>query len=34
MNAVKKWRFKPYMVNGKPVEVQTNIRVNFALPQK
>jgi protein TonB len=34
MNAVKRWRFKPYLVNGKPVEVQTNIRVNFALPRK
>ena len=29
MDAVKKWRYKPYVVNGVPVEVQTSINVNF-----
>jgi len=33
MKAVRQWRFKPYLVDGKPVEVQTNIRVNFNLPK-
>jgi TonB family protein len=31
MDAVKQWRFKPYMVNGVPVEVQTKINLNFRL---
>lgn len=31
IDAVKQWRFKPYMVDGVPVEVQTKIRVNFPL---
>jgi protein TonB len=29
--AVKKWRYKPKMVNGEPVEEQTTIAVVFAL---
>ena len=33
IDAVRRWRFKPYEVNGQPAEVETNIRVNFALPQ-
>jgi len=31
IKAVKKWRYKPYLVNGEPVEVETEIRVNYAL---
>jgi TonB family protein len=31
LNAVKQWRYKPYVVNGKPVAVSTQIIVNFAL---
>jgi len=31
LKAVKKWRYKPYMVNGKPVEVETEVRVNYAI---
>ncbi|HUS19160.1 MAG TPA: energy transducer TonB [Terriglobales bacterium] len=31
MEAVKQWRYKPYMLNGEPVEVETSITVNFTL---
>lgn len=34
MDAVSKWRYRPYTVNGKPVEVSTNIRVDFRLPNR
>jgi protein TonB len=30
--AVKQWRYKPYYLNGEPVDVQTMITVNFSLP--
>ncbi len=31
LNAVKKWKYQPTMVNGKPVEVTTEIQVIFQL---
>jgi TonB family protein len=31
MDAVKQWKYRPYMMNGNPVEVDTQITVNFAL---
>jgi periplasmic protein TonB len=31
MEAVKKWRYRPYLLNGEPVEVETTITVNFEL---
>ncbi|HKV78696.1 MAG TPA: energy transducer TonB [Candidatus Sulfotelmatobacter sp.] len=31
INAVKQWRYKPYLLNGQPVEVVTTITVNFNL---
>lgn len=31
-DAVKQWRYKPYYLNGDPVEIQTQITVNFKLP--
>ena len=31
MDAVKQWRYKPYYVNGEPVEADTQINVNFTL---
>ena len=34
MDAVQHWRFRPYELKGKPVEVETDIRVNFQLPNK
>jgi TonB family protein len=30
-NAVKQWRYKPYLLNGEPVEVQTTINVTYSL---
>jgi protein TonB len=29
MDAVKQWRYKPYLLNGEPVEVETTITVKF-----
>lgn len=34
IDAVQQWRFRPYELKGKPVEVETNIRLNFQLPEK
>jgi TonB family protein len=31
MEAVKQWKYKPYLLNGTAVSVETRIRVNFAL---
>ena len=33
MAAVKQWRYKPYLLNGQPVEVETTINVSFVLTQ-
>ncbi|MEO5936502.1 MAG: energy transducer TonB, partial [Terriglobales bacterium] len=30
-NAVEQWRYRPYILNGHPVEVETQITVNFKL---
>jgi TonB family protein len=32
IGAVRQWRFKPYTLNGQPVEFQTRVVVKFALP--
>jgi protein TonB len=32
MAAVRQWKYKPYYLNGEPVEIQTQITVNFKLP--
>ncbi len=29
--AVKQWRYRPYFLNGEPVEVETQVTVNFVL---
>jgi TonB family protein len=34
IDAVKQWRYKPYLVNGSPVPVNSKIMVNFALTTK
>jgi len=31
IDAVRQWKYKPYEVNGEPVEVLTNVQLNFAL---
>jgi len=31
LEAVKQWRYRPYILNGEPVEVETQITVNFTL---
>jgi len=31
VDAVKQWRYKPYLLNGDPVPVETTITVNFTL---
>ena len=31
LEAVKQWKYKPYFLNGEPVEVETTINVNFTL---
>jgi len=32
VEAVRQWRYKPYYLDGQPVEIQTQISVNFRLP--
>ncbi len=32
MDAVKQWKYKPYLLDGQPVEIQTQITVNFKMP--
>ncbi len=31
IDAVKQWQYKPYMIDGKPVEVDSRITINFKL---
>jgi periplasmic protein TonB len=31
IEAVKQWKYKPYLLNGEPVEVETSVQVNFTL---
>jgi len=31
MQAVQQWRYRPYLLNGEPVEVMTTINVIFSL---
>lgn len=32
VDAVRQWKYKPYFLNGEPVEIQTQVTVNFKLP--
>ena len=32
IDAVKQWKYRPYLLNGQPVEIETQIAVNFKLP--
>ena len=29
MDAVRLWRYRPYMADGQPIDVMTNVRVDF-----
>ena len=31
IDAVKQWRYKPYLLNGEPVSVETRVTVSFNL---
>jgi protein TonB len=31
IDAVKEWRYRPYILNNEPIEVETQITVNFYL---
>jgi protein TonB len=31
MDAVRTWRYRPYLLNGEPIEVETTVRVVFHL---
>ncbi len=33
VDAVSQWTYKPYMLNGNPVQVRTTITVNFRLSE-
>ena len=34
LKAVQEWKYRPYLVRGEPVEVETTTRVTFALGGK
>jgi TonB family protein len=34
MEAVKQWRYQPYVLNGKPVKRETSITIDFKLPSE
>jgi protein TonB len=31
IDAVKQWKYRPYLLNGMPVEIETQVTVNFTL---
>jgi protein TonB len=31
IEAVKRWQYRPYLLNGQPVEVETQFQLNFVL---
>lgn len=31
IDAVKQWRYKPYLLNGEPVEIDSRVTINFTL---
>jgi protein TonB len=31
VDAVKQWRYRPYVLNGRPIEIETQVYVNFVL---
>jgi protein TonB len=33
IKAVKQWKYKPYLLNGNPIEVESQVTVNFTLAE-
>jgi protein TonB len=33
MDAVLRWKYRPYLLNGEPVEIETQISIVFKVPQ-
>jgi len=33
IEAVRQWHYRPYLLNGEPVEVETIVTVNFQISQ-
>ena len=33
-DAVKQWKYRPYLLNGEPIAVETQVQVNFSLSDK
>jgi len=33
IEAVRQWRYRPYLLNGEPVEVETTVTVTFLISQ-
>jgi TonB family protein len=33
VDAVRQWKYRPYLLNGEPVEIQTQITINFKVPR-
>jgi TonB family protein len=31
-DAVRQWKYRPYLLNGEPVEIETQVTINFKLP--
>jgi TonB family protein len=34
LDAVRQWRYEPFLLNGKPVEVETSITITYRLASK
>lgn len=32
VDAVRQWKYRPYLLNGEPVEIQTQVTINFKVP--
>jgi len=33
-DAVRQWKYKPYLLSGQPVEVETTVGINFTLSER
>jgi len=32
-DAVRQWKYRPYLLNGEPVQIETQITVSFKVPR-